>query len=374
MTNWAGRAGLVSLPSLACFLLAASTQAQTDNTATGFQALLNNTTGDRNTATGVKSLRDNTSGSDNTATGRGSLLNNTSGERNTAFGQAALYWNSSGAWNTAVGFEALSSILQGSGNTAIGFQAMLSAPGGVANTGVGTVSLGAISSGGLNTAVGYGAGPSSDLTNTGAFGAVATPTASNTIRIGDNSITSIGGIVGWTTLSDARFKTGVTENVPGLDFVQKLRPVTFHWDLDKLDAFMGREVLMSDEVTGPARMAKEAIAYTGFLAQDVESAARECGFDFSGVVEPPNEKSVYQLSYAEFVVPLVKAVQEQQKEIEDLRSAVRRLASNVHRSDRSQHAGVADNLWGGALGIIGAVLALFYAKRARLSASPSRPH
>jgi hypothetical protein len=34
------------------------------------------------------------------------------------------------------------------------------------------------------------------------------------------------------------------------------------------------------------------------------------GFDFSGVEKPKNEKDLYGLRYAEFVVPLVKAVQE----------------------------------------------------------------
>ena len=39
-------------------------------------------------------------------------------------------------------------------------------------------------------------------------------------------------------------------------------------------------------------------------------------FDFSGVDPPKNEKDLYGLRYAEFVVPLVKAVQEQQDIIE----------------------------------------------------------
>ncbi len=60
----------------------------------------------------------------------------------------------------------------------------------------------------------------------------------------------------------------------------------------------------------------EKIRMTGFLAQDVEKAAQNAGFDFSGVVKPQNEHDLYSLRYAEFVVPLVKAVQEQQAVIE----------------------------------------------------------
>ena len=48
-------------------------------------------------------------------------------------------------------------------------------------------------------------------------------------------------------------------------------------------------------------------------------------YDFSGVDKPKNEKDYYGLRYAEFVVPLVKAIQEQQKMIEELRQEVNKL-------------------------------------------------
>ena len=60
---------------------------------------------------------------------------------------------------------------------------------------------------------------------------------------------------------------------------------------------------------------KEKIIYSGFIAQEVEKAAREAGYDFSGVDKPKNEKDLYGLRYADFVVPLVKAIQEQQQTI-----------------------------------------------------------
>ena len=55
---------------------------------------------------------------------------------------------------------------------------------------------------------------------------------------------------------------------------------------------------------------KEKKLYTGFIAQDVEAAAKKLNYDFSGVYHPQNDKDLYGLSYADFVVPLVKAVQE----------------------------------------------------------------
>jgi trimeric autotransporter adhesin len=62
----------------------------------------------------------------------------------------------------------------------------------------------------------------------------------------------------------------------------------------------------------------------------VYDAARQLGYDFSGVSAPENGKGLYGLAYAEMVVPLVKAVQElkaitvqQQQEIDLLKQQLR---------------------------------------------------
>src|SRR5437867_13126229 len=64
----------------------------TDNTAIGFNALLNNTTGVFNTAIGKGALPSNTSGSYNAALGSSTLTYN-NGYGNTASGNAALLFN-----------------------------------------------------------------------------------------------------------------------------------------------------------------------------------------------------------------------------------------------------------------------------------------
>ena len=114
-------------------------------------------------------------------------------------------------------------------------------------------------------------------------------------------------------MSDGRFKRNVKENIPCLDFIKRLRPVTYTWDLDGLDAFMG----VKDESIDPKeRAAMVQVYHTGFIAQEVEAAAQACGFNFDGIHHPANEKDLYSLAYGQFVVPLVKAVQEQQQIIE----------------------------------------------------------
>jgi predicted RNase H-like nuclease (RuvC/YqgF family) len=70
---------------------------------------------------------------------------------------------------------------------------------------------------------------------------------------------------------------------------------------------------------------KERITYTGFIAQQVEKAAMEIGYDFSGVEKPANDHDHYRLSYSTFIVPLVKAVQEQQEMINALKEENRQL-------------------------------------------------
>ena len=107
------------------------------------------------------------------------------------------------------------------------------------------------------------------------------------------------------------------DNVKGLAFIMKLRPVSYNLDISGLNSFLNKNIRTPDGKTqSPSATeqqeikAKEQIIYTGFVAQDVEKAAKELNYDFSGVDAPKNDKDVYALRYSDFVVPLVKAVQE----------------------------------------------------------------
>jgi hypothetical protein len=71
------------------------------------------------------------------------------------------------------------------------------------------------------------------------------------------------------------------------------------------------------------------IVYNGFIAQEVEAAATKLNYDFSGVDKPQTKDGLYGLRYAEFVVPLVKAVQELSQQNEDLKKEVDNLKSIV---------------------------------------------
>src|SRR5262249_12568272 len=65
-----------------------------------------NDSGDDNTAVGFDALVDNTTGSFNTANGATALLLNTTGNNNTASGNDALHSNTTGSFNIALGDSA----------------------------------------------------------------------------------------------------------------------------------------------------------------------------------------------------------------------------------------------------------------------------
>src|SRR4029077_15605436 len=87
-----------------------------NNTAIGFKALFNNTTGNGNTADGRSALVSNTTGNGNTANGSRALFNNTTGNNNTATGEFALGSNTTGRNNIALGAFAGSELTTGNNN------------------------------------------------------------------------------------------------------------------------------------------------------------------------------------------------------------------------------------------------------------------
>lgn len=369
------------------------------NTGFGYFTLNDNSTGSQNTATGWQTLNSNTEGEDNTVSGANAMRFSTTGSRNAAFGVYALrecvagsngtavgynamaVFNNSSVpftnFNTAIGYEAYmggaanASFNTGNHNTAVGHQALRNNLSGDYNVAMGSYALQFINTGSQNTgigmytlfdsgadnltALGYSAGSAfnnfsgctflgyNSETNAGtydnatAIGNGAIVTGSDRVRVGNTNVTSIGGQVGWTTFSDGRFKRNITENIPGLDFILKLRPVSYTTDLTALNEFTGvNEIKQIKESRGEKITAakpgyQENIRHTGFIAQEVEAAAKQSGFSFSGVDVPANGKSTYGLRYAEFVVPLVKAVQEQQKLIEEQARTNSRLQEQLDK-------------------------------------------
>ncbi len=329
-------------------------------TATGYQAEYRG--GVQNTATGALALYSpqsvsSTGGSGCTASGVRALYNNSSfdnspgvqgGNYNTATGFEAMYKNVAGIGNTACGYQALYKNYYGNYNSGFGIGAMYSnSVHASENTAMGVYSLISTTNSQENTAVGYDAGHSYDngnyncfigaetdangpgYTNSIAIGHGTLVTGSNMMRVGNGATVSIGGPVGWSTISDGRVKRNIQENVPGLAFINKLKPISYTIDLAAIDritrpaaqkqqaATLNAGSGKNETTSRPepyqmtaARSAKEQIVYTGFVAQQVEQAAQSLHYAFSGVDAARNDKDLYSLRYDEFVAPLTKAVQE----------------------------------------------------------------
>ena len=101
----------------------------------------------------------------------------------------------------------------------------------------------------------------------------------------------IGGQVGWSTLSDGRFKSDVDDSKLGLDFVLALRPRVFRL------------------IESPAEL------HIGLISQEVKAVIDELSTGsepviFSGWRPAANETDRESLIYADFVMPLINSVKE----------------------------------------------------------------
>jgi trimeric autotransporter adhesin len=349
------------------------------NTAIGDQSLFSNTSGNSNSALGMASLKYNTTGMNNLSGGLASLMYNISGSNNVALGHWAMYYNRGNSRSTAVGFEAMKyaddqltgretyntalgyQALLGSAtatnntgryNTAMGDQSMYSNTTGFVNTASGISALKANTTGNYNTAIGgnallsntsggfnTGLGTSAyfstaTLDNTICIGynSGAIVNTSNRVEIGNSSVSVIAGQVGWSTYSDERIKDNISENVPGLSFITKLRPVTYNLNIHRQNAMMKDSG--KNDADWKEKYAIEDIKMTGFLAQEVEDAARASGYDFSGVQAPANPDELYSIRYSDFVMPLVKAVQEQQVIIEQQNATIEQLIKRIEALEK----------------------------------------
>ena len=225
------------------------------NTAIGSKAGRNNTTGSDNTYIGFRTGYSNTTGGLNTYVGSNAGSLGGGSGANSAFGAYALY-NATGSTNSAFGTYSLLYNTTGQANTAIGTYSMRENIRGNENTAVGKYALEYGTHDHLNTALGFRAGQYNGLLynissstflgaystanssqfNSTALGYQSTVTASHQVRIGNDDVTSIGGAVDWTTFSDGRFKKNMKENVPGLEFINGLRPLTYTLDVTGITA------------------------------------------------------------------------------------------------------------------------------------------
>lgn len=343
------------------------------STAVGASALgTGSTTGVANTAFGASALAGLTSGSSNigmgvsagsalTHGGNNVLIGNYAGDAvvsgyyNIAIGGDALGSASTGAsYNIAIGQDALKTATNPGGSVAIGYQAADSVTSGSEIVAIGQSALAALVGNGSSVAVGTFAGQAatgdantlignraginlttgannvgvgnsvfSTSTVTGNFNVAIGETAASTLTSGSNNIilgynaTSSSATVSneitlgnssiatlrcqvttITALSDARDKKDVQDIPLGVSFIQRLHPVSFVWntrDGGKVD-----------------------VPEFGFIAQELQQAQRDHGVTLPGLVHDINPERL-EAAPGTLIPVLVKAVQELQAQIDDLK-------------------------------------------------------
>ena len=203
-------------------------------------------------------------------------------------GFGAMYTNTTSNSNTAVGYSALTANTTGGSNVAVGTDALVKNTTGGLNTAVGKCAGCNITTGAGNLVFGKLAGADSvfDIT-----------TQSDRAVFGHNSVTNAYVKVAFTVTSDLRDKTNFGEVPHGLDFVNKLKPVSFQFKKSR----------DNDTPHGDVRY--------GFKAQDI--LALEGDNNVIIDTEEPNH-----LKYkGEHLVPvLVNAIKELKAEIELLKN------------------------------------------------------
>lgn len=148
-----------------------------------------------------------------------------------------------------------------------------------------------------------------------AYGAYNT---SNKFVLGRYSANNSYVYVGWTNVSDSRDKTNI-ENLPdnlGLNFIRKLRPISFKYDSRIPYMFKcGFEYGVKD-----GTLKKNECNY-GFLAQEIEQAAKDLNVNFDGVsYDTYNDR--YGVKMLELLSPIVKSIQELNNELDNIEKQI----------------------------------------------------
>jgi hypothetical protein len=286
------------------------------NIGIGYRTLLVNTTGGSNIAIGNASLTANTTASYNTGVGDSTLSANTTGSNNVALGKDALKSNTTASNNTAVGYQALTANTTAAKNIAVGWSAGLSCTTGTLNTFLGAETGTTLTTGTNNIIVGYGA----DVTEAGAGNQITM--AYNCVGAGNNYVTfgKSGNIVynqftvnaSWTRASDVRLKKDIKNDTLGLDFICKLRPVTYKW---KPSNEVPQELTRHHNAEN--QMDLDAVM-NGFIAQEVKQALDECGSPVFGGWGELDDGS-QNISREMFIMPLINAIKELKAEVDSLK-------------------------------------------------------
>ena len=149
------------------------------------------------------------------------------------------------------------------------------------------------------------------------------PVSDNAYTLGASGIrwSSVWAANGTIQTSDEREKKDIVECDLGLDFISKLRPVSFKWKVGKNE--ISSEIIIDENGKEQYKQIVTPIEgkriHYGLIAQEVEELLN--GKDFGGFIHD-KETDIKGLRYDQFIPLLIKAMQEQQVQIEELKALI----------------------------------------------------
>jgi len=121
------------------------------------------------------------------------------------------------------------------------------------------------------------------------------------LHLGDGAIATLRCAATLQTLSDRRDKTNIKKLSEGINFIKKLKPVTFTWNTrDKL---------------------KVGVKASGFIAQDLLKLQKESSIGENLDLVDDENPERYEARYGNLLPVMISGMQEQQKLIEKLQKA-----------------------------------------------------
>ena len=311
------------------YLAGANTSTGVNNTFVGSQAGEATTTGTYNTAIGHQALHDaNGSANYNVCVGSWAGEEMTSGDYNVCIGHDAGHKQKTGQYNvwignecgygdgastlssyknTGVGTQVLASIDTAFYNSFFGWNGGKNVTTGNSNTGIGNHAGFDITTGDNNVCLGPEAGKSNSPSG-------SITTGDNTICLGNNSISNLYCNDTSISSSDERDKTDFTDWTHGLDWINKLKPISYRWDKRAWYHEYDEETGSIKKEGTPDGSKKRARLHLGFKAQDVLAVEQADGYaskkDDMLLVNLNEDDSAYGMKYERLVVVLTKAVQE----------------------------------------------------------------
>jgi len=340
------------------------------NTAVGFSAGENVTTGLKNVLIGALAGDALTDADFNVAVGHLALSADTLGSKSVAIGEEALaaqnFTTATDSNNTAVGYKAGNAVTTGARNTIVGSLGAeelttaddsvgigylcLGGNAGAATTGHDNVCVGSYSGsalttggqnvyigqqaaynateGGANVCIGFKAGAVTTLLGTGGTNTLigsythssTTDAASSvglghslscatgyaTIGHGGQDIRAAHGNTTWSTVSDERYKKDIVDSTAGLGFINDLRPRTF-----KYKNLGDLPNTFNSYEEGSTEVFKNANTNHGFIAQEVKTAINAHSEIKDGFRLWDNrDDGSQEIAEAALIPVLVKALQE----------------------------------------------------------------